>query len=277
MTYPTVPLPTPAAPRKRSVKILTCLYCGMSTPFVQRSRAPLFLSPPALVGSLAPIDIGAVILDMDGLMLDTERVYKRAWQQAASQLGYGLDDDFYFTLVGRTNAAGERALAEHFGPDFSLRAFRERWAALWREEVQVAGIPLKPGLSELLDYLAGQEIPVAVATSSDRAYAAFSLKMAGLDVRRFAHVVTGEQVGRGKPAPDIYLEAARRLGVDPADCIAVEDSDAGVLSASAAGMLAVMVPDLKPPSPAARQAAFRVLTSLHEVVPLIQLGLPPLV
>jgi HAD superfamily hydrolase (TIGR01509 family) len=219
--------------------------------------------------SLAPIGVDAVILDMDGLMLDTERLYKRAWQQAASQLGYGLDDDFYFTLVGCTNAAGERALAEHFGPAFPLIAFRERWAELWREEVEVAGIPLKPGLSELLAYLADQGIPVAVATSSDRDYAAFSLKMAGLDARRFAHVVTGEQVARGKPAPDIYLEAAGRLGVDPAGCIAIEDSDAGVLSASAAGMRAVMVPDLKPPSLAAREAAFRVLTSLHEVAPLL--------
>ena len=209
-------------------------------------------------------------------MLDTERLYQRAWQQAASQLGYGLDDDFYFTLVGCTNAAGERALAEHLGPGFPLVAFRERWAELWRDEVRVAGIPLKPGLLEVLDSLAGRGIPVAVATSSDRDYAAFSLKMAGLDVRRFAHIVTGEQVARGKPAPDIYLEVARRLGVDPAGCIAIEDSDAGVLSASAAGMLAVMVPDLKPPSPAAREAALRVLTSLHEVVPLLsQVGVPP--
>ena len=205
-------------------------------------------------------------------MLDTERLYKRAWQRAASQLGYGLDDDFYFTLVGCTNAAGERALAEHFGPDFPLVAFRERWAGLWRQEVQVAGIPLKPGLLELLDYLADREIPVAVATSSERGYVDFSLQMAGADVRRFAHVVTGEQVARGKPAPDIYLEAAARLGIDPAGCIAAEDSDAGVLSASAAGMRAVMVPDLKPPSPAARAAAFRVLTSLHEMVSLLKLS-----
>lgn len=97
-----------------------------------------------------------------------------------------------------------------------------------------------------------------------------------MEARRFAHVVTGEQVERGKPAPDIYLEVADRLGVDPAGCIAIEDSDAGVLSASAADMLAVMVPDLKPPSPAAREAAFRVLTSLHEVVPLLsQVGVAP--
>jgi HAD superfamily hydrolase (TIGR01509 family) len=215
------------------------------------------------------MDVDAVILDMDGLMLDTEHLYKAAWQKAAHQLGFLLDDDFYFTLVGRTNAAGESALVERFGVAFPLARFRESWAELWRQEVEASGIPLKPGLMELLEYLAGQGIPAAVATSSDRDYAAFSLKAAGLDARSFAEVVTGDQVENGKPAPDIYFEAARRLGVHPARAVAIEDSDAGILSAAGAGMIALMVPDLKPPSPEARQAAFRVLTSLDDVLPLL--------
>ncbi len=218
------------------------------------------------------LDIDAVILDMDGLMLDTEGLYKAAWQRAASQLGFVLDDSFYFTLVGRTNAAGEIALTERFGVEFPMGPFRELWATLWRKEVQASGIPLKPGLRELLEYLADQNLPIAVATSSDREYAALSLRAGGLDAGRFAHVVTGEQVEKGKPAPDIYLEAARRLGVHPARALAIEDSDAGILSANSAGMLAVMVPDLKPPSEEARQRAFRVLTSLHQVIPLLSAG-----
>jgi HAD superfamily hydrolase (TIGR01509 family) len=212
----------------------------------------------------------AVILDMDGLMLNTEHLYKRAWQNAASELGHSLDDGFYFTLVGRTNSAGETALMERFGSDFPLPRFRELWAGLWRREVERSGIPRKPGLTELLEYLTARKIPIAVATSSDQEYAAFSLNAAGLDQRQFAHVVTGEQVEKGKPAPDIYLEAARRLGADPPHCVAIEDSDAGIFSAHAAGMIAVMIPDLKPPSPESRMAAFRVLTSLHEVVALLE-------
>ncbi len=215
------------------------------------------------------MDIDAAILDMDGLMLDTEALYKAAWQNAASQLGFPLEDSFYFTLVGRTNAAGEIALTERFGSDFPLTHFRERWERLWREQVQASGIPLKPGLVELLEYLAARNIPLAVATSSNQEYAAFSLKAAKLDARRFADIVTGEQVQHGKPSPDIYLEAARRLGVNPARCLAIEDSDAGILSASAAGMIPVMVPDLKAPSPEARRAAFRVLTSLNDVIALL--------
>jgi beta-phosphoglucomutase len=182
------------------------------------------------------IRLNAVILDMDGLMLDTEGLYKSAWQRAAVQLGFVLDEPFYFTLIGRTNAAAEIALTERFGPNFPLLAFRKRWAELWREDAESSGIELKPGLLELLEYLAARKIPTAVATSSDQEYAAFSLRAARLDTRRFAHVVTGEQVEKGKPAPHIYLEAARRLGVNPARCLALEDSDAGIESASAAGM-----------------------------------------
>lgn len=215
------------------------------------------------------MDIDAVILDMDGLMLDTEPVYMRAWQRAASQFGFLLDEDFYFTLTGRTNEASEILLMERFGANFPMIPFRERWAELWREEVEDCGIPRKPGLIELLNHLAAHGIPAAVATSSDREYAAVSLRAAKLDARSFAQVVTGEQVKNGKPAPDIYLEAARRLGVRPARCLALEDSDNGILAASGAGMIAVMIPDLKPPSPEARAKAFRVLMSLHEVIPLL--------
>jgi HAD superfamily hydrolase (TIGR01509 family) len=211
----------------------------------------------------------AVIFDMDGLMLDTEHLYKSSWQEAASLLGYLLDDAFYFTLVGRTNAAGEEAIAERFAPGFPLAIFRKRWEELWRAKVEAEGIPRKPGLTELLEYLSERRISTAVATSSDQQYADFSLKAAGLEPGGFAQLVTGEQVAKGKPAPDIYLEAARRLGVEPARCLALEDSDAGILSASAAGMIAVMVPDLKSPSPEASQAAFRVIHSLHEVIPLL--------
>lgn len=217
-------------------------------------------------------DVDAVVFDMDGLMLDTEHLYKSAWQKAASSLGYVLDDGFYFSLVGRTNEAGEGELAKRFAPDFPLAEFRQRWEDLWRTEVKGGGIPPKPGLTELLHYLNERHMQVAVATSSNRQYADFSMRAAGLDIASFAQVVTGEEVTKGKPAPDIYIEAACRLGIAPARCLALEDSDAGILSASAAGMIAVMVPDLKPPSPAARQAAFRVLTSLLEVVALLRLN-----
>jgi HAD superfamily hydrolase (TIGR01509 family) len=207
--------------------------------------------------------VQAVVLDMDGLMIDTETIYKRAWQNAAAECGYTLDDDFYRTLIGQPNPACEAAVLDRFGLGFPLAEFRVRWSELWRADVENSGIPTKPGLAELLSFLDEHQLPTAVATSSDREYAAFSLRMAGLE-GRFSEIVTGDQVANGKPAPDIYLESARRLGVPPQGCVAVEDSEAGVLAASAAGMITLMVPDLIAPSATARSAAFSVLTSLSE-------------
>lgn len=187
--------------------------------------------------------VEAVVFDMDGLMLDTEPLYKAAWQRASSELGYELDDSSYAKLVGRQTEDCERALVGQFGSEFPLETFRSRWPQLWRVGVTEFGIPKKPGLLEFLDFIEAAALPFAVATSSDAEYAMFSLRQAGLD-GRFELVVTGDQVASGKPAPDIYIEAARRLRVEPTRCLALEDSEAGVLSAAGAGMIALLIAPL---------------------------------
>ncbi len=209
------------------------------------------------------VSVEAVVLDMDGLMLDTESIYKRAWQRAAVDCGHIIDDDFYSTLIGQPTDACESAIVERYGPEFPLPAFRLRWTQLWRTEVENSGIPRKPGLGELLAFLGTQQIPIGIATSSDRQFTALSLRAAGLE-DRFDQIITGDEVTNGKPAPDIYLEAANRLGVLPEHSVAIEDSDVGALAASAAGMIPIIVPDLNAPSPEARSVAFRVLPSLRE-------------
>ena len=207
--------------------------------------------------------IRAVVLDMDGLMLDTEPIYKSAWQQAAAELGFDLDDQWYSRLIGRPNPDCERELMHRFGSEFPMSRFKARWPKLWQSSVNAQGIPTKTGLLALLSFVEEHALLSAVATSSDGAYTEFSLRSAGL-VDRFKAVVTGDQITRGKPAPDIYLEAAQRLGLEPTECVALEDSDAGVLAASAAGMVTLCIPDLKPPSQAAAHAASCVLGSLDE-------------
>lgn len=204
--------------------------------------------------------IRAVVFDMDGLMLDTEPIYKVAWQAASAALGYALDDAFYASFVGRPNVECERDLRERFGSRFPLDRFRTGWPPLWRAEAATRGITKKAGLLELLAFLETQEVALAVATSTEADDAAFTLGAAGLD-RRFSVIVTGDEVARGKPAPDIYLEAARRLNVSPQACVALEDSEAGILAASRAGMVALLVPDSQP-TPTAANAAFRVLPTL---------------
>src|SRR5262245_53439336 len=209
------------------------------------------------------MNIHALVFDMDGLMLDTEPIYKRSWQRAGRELAYDLDDEFYATLIGRPNPDCEAALMRKFGAAFPLDAFRSRWPVFWRAEADAEGIATKSGLPELLSFAEQRGLRIAVATSSDAAYTEFTLRTAGFD-GRFPVQVTGEQVSHGKPAPDIYLEAARRVHCEPQHCVALEDSNAGIIAASSAGMIALMIPDLVAPSADARQAAFRVLPSLVE-------------
>lgn len=207
--------------------------------------------------------IRAIVLDMDGLMLDTEPIYKASWQQAAAELGFDLDDQWYARLTGRPNPDCERELVQRFGTEFPMSRFKARWPELWRSAAGDRGIPVKAGLPAFLSFVQEHALLSAVATSSDGAFTEFSLQSAGL-LGRFDAVVTGDEIARGKPAPDIYLEAARRLGVDPAECVALEDSDAGVLAATAAGMVTLCIPDMRPPSEATVRAASSVFGSLDE-------------
>src|SRR5687768_1506403 len=142
-----------------------------------------------------PHDIKAIIFDMDGLMLDTEPLYKVAWQAASVELGYVLDDALYASLVGRPTRDCEQEVLRQFGSAFPLDRFRTRWPERWQAEVAAKGIQQKPGLQQFLAFLDKHKLPVAVATSSEAEYAAFSLRHAGLE-GRFEVIVTGDEVAR---------------------------------------------------------------------------------
>ncbi len=215
----------------------------------------------------------AILFDMDGLMLDSECLYQEAWKRAAAELGYTLDADLYLSLVGRSNAEAERTFAQVYGADFPTVAFRAGWDAHWHELVAQQGIPLKPGLLALLDWVEQQSLPKAVGTSSNQAEAEVCLTAAGIR-DRFATVVTVDQVQAGKPAPDIFLTAAQRLGVPPDQCLVLEDSNAGVAAAQAAGMAVIMVPDLQTPTAASTAIALHIYPSLHGVLSWLQQSCP---
>lgn len=207
--------------------------------------------------------IEAVVFDMDGLMLDTEPIYKVAWQAGCRELGYELTDSTYSTLVGRPTPACEQVLLRTLGTDFPIDRFRTRWPSIWQDTVARDGIQQKPGLQPLLALLRSRRIPIAVATSSEAHFTELSLGWSGL-TRAFDVVVTGDRIERGKPAPDIYLAAAAQLGVATERCVALEDSEAGPIAASSAGMITLLIPDWVPPTFTARQAATQVFPSLVE-------------
>ncbi|MBV8547434.1 MAG: HAD family phosphatase [Acidobacteria bacterium] len=203
----------------------------------------------------------AVIFDMDGLLLDSEPLYRMTWQTAAADLGFPIDDVLYECFVGRGNVEAEKILREHFGDVFPLEEFHSRWSRDFHERVST--IAQKPGAIELLAALETRGIPKALATSSPRVLA---LQCLGDLASRFAALAFGDEVSHSKPAPDLFLLASQRLGVAPADCLVLEDSEAGVHAARAAGMEVIMVPDLVPPSSEVASMATRVCGTLHEVV-----------
>ena len=214
----------------------------------------------------APLDRRprAVIFDMDGLMLDTEPLAARAWGEAAAGLGVAFDEALALSMVGCNFADCSALVRGRYGGEYPVEALLGRWHATYDSIVEREGYAVKAGLLELLDWLDGTHIPAAVATSTRRARAETKLRHKGL-LARFAAVVGGDEVARGKPAPDIFLEAAARIAMPPAACLVLEDSEPGIRAALAAGTMAIMVPDLKPPPPALRALLPLVLPDLHAV------------
>jgi HAD superfamily hydrolase (TIGR01509 family) len=206
----------------------------------------------------------AVIFDMDGLMLDTEPLAARAWVDAAQDLGLAFDSAINHRLIGRSFADCRTIIGEHHGADYPVDALMGAWHGAYDAIVRREGISFKPGLLELLDWLEAERIPKAVATSTRRSRAQAKLELTGI-FARFAALVGGDEVARGKPAPDIFLEAAARLDTAPAACLVLEDSEPGMRGALAAGMTPIMVPDLLPPTPSLLAAAPLVVATLHDV------------
>ena len=207
----------------------------------------------------------AVIFDMDGLMLDTEPLAARAWGDAAAALGVEFDMALALSMVGRNFGDCSAIVRTHYGADYPVDALLGRWHATYDRIVERDGLALKPGVNELLDWLDDHAIRRAVATSTRRERARTKLARTAL-LPRFQDIVGGDEVARGKPAPDIYAEAARRLGADAGECLVLEDSEPGVRGALAAGMMPIMVPDLHAPAADLLALDLLVLPTLHEVL-----------
>jgi HAD superfamily hydrolase (TIGR01509 family) len=207
----------------------------------------------------------AVIFDMDGLMLDTERVGQAAYRRAAQEAGYPVSDELYLRTVGRDERATRSLFLDYYGQDFPYDAFNGRCRRIKRELHEREGVRCKPGLFELLDYLEARDIALAVATSTARARAQRLLTSVNL-FQRFQVSVCGDEVLQGKPWPDIFLKAAAALDIAPSETLVLEDSDAGVRAAHAAGMRSIIVPDLKLPSPDIAALSERTCVSLLGVI-----------
>jgi beta-phosphoglucomutase len=184
----------------------------------------------------------AVVMDMDGLALDTEETYCHAWRAAAADAGIELSPDYVRSLFGRHADDVKQALLEACGSRLDFGLFIASAERYWYSHLETHGVATMPGLRRLLSLFREQEVPYALATNSDAPYATQLLRRAGV-IDQFPVRVTRDQVARGKPEPDLFLEAARRLGVPPSDCLGLEDSETGLRACISAGMSPVLIPN----------------------------------
>lgn len=216
---------------------------------------------------ILPKRLSAVILDMDGTLHDTERVYHAALRQAVQAVGFAVTEAFCHSLIGIPGPESDAMLRAHLGPDFPFAEY-DRLYEEHRECALTTAVPLKAGAVELLNALGQCGLKMAVATSASRQAAELHLGRSGLRAY-LPVVVTRDDVARGKPYPDPFLRAAELLDVPPEECLAVEDSHNGIRAAHAAGMVPVMVPDLLAPTDEIRAMCGRVALDLHEVRALV--------
>jgi len=188
----------------------------------------------------------AILLDMDGLLLDTEKVAKHAFFHSCKKINFSCSDEEYAQLTGHGSVLRDKLLTSILPKDANITHFNQTW---WEhfQEILNDEVPAKEGALEFLDYVNSRKIKIAVATSSYTQSAETLLTRAKL--RSFiGFIVGGDQVRNAKPAPDIYLKAASCVNVSANSCIAFEDSDVGVMAAHAAGIPVIQIPDIKIPS-----------------------------
>ncbi len=213
--------------------------------------------------------IRTVLFDMDGLLLDSERLSMRALIQAAAELGAVLTEAFCRSTIGSPMDRCAAAVREQEGADFPTGRLIALHTEILDRMVVAGALEMRPGVNALLDTLDDLKLPRAVVTSSNRHRATTHLEHVGV-LHRFDLLVTRDDVSRGKPDPEPFLRGAAAFGLPPAACLALEDSHNGVRSAHAAGVPVIMVPDMLEPTEEIRGRAVLVAESLHDVAALLR-------
>lgn len=212
--------------------------------------------------------ICAVIFDMDGVLIDTEKHYNAAWCQAATEAGFPFTREHALLLRSCEAKEGEKLMQGIFGPSFDYYAIRERRRELVRERLAQYGLEKKPGVEETLRFLRAKGIKTAVATATALDITKSHLTTIGV-CDLFGSIVSAKNVAHGKPEPDVYLYACEQIGERPQDCMAVEDSPNGILAAYRAGLRTVMVPDLTQPDEELAKYLYACVNSLSDLCELV--------
>lgn len=210
-------------------------------------------------------NIECVIFDMDGLILDTERLSFEAWQKILKRYERVMTLETYNTLIGITYKNVISKLVEIYGQELPMADIYAEKNRDMLKFMDNNGVPVKPGIYELLDFLTERNYKFALATSTPREKAVNLLEKVGIK-GKFGAMVFGDEVENSKPHPEIFLKAAEKLGVDPEKCIVLEDSPAGIEAAYRAGMRGINIPDLKMPDENIKKFAYKIFGSLTDVI-----------
>lgn len=209
-------------------------------------------------------NVKAILFDMDGVIFDTERVYLEEWKQVFKKYGYKMKDEIYISVMGTGRENVKKVFKEYYGDNLPIEDMYVDKDILLNEAVSENKIPLKTGAVDILSYLKDNGYKTALATSAKRDRLEIQLSLA--DIKdKFDAIVCIDDVGKGKPNPDIFLLAAEKIGVEPSDCMVIEDSEAGIMAAFNAGMIPVHVKDLKEVSETIMKHSKRQFNNLHEI------------
>ena len=212
--------------------------------------------------------LSAVILDFDGVLIDTETISRNAWMQAASEFGFEFPESLYEEIVGNSVLAARKRITKFVDGLIDMDQYMDRAAAIYNGTMATNGIDVMPGVIELIEFIREHNLKTAIATSTTSDQAEWKLSLSGL-TGIIDDVITGDQVKNGKPAPDIFLMAAKQIAVEPSECAVIEDSYAGLLGASSAGMVPIMVPSTVPSNDATDALAYAVVPSLHGTIDIL--------
>lgn len=213
--------------------------------------------------------IRGVLFDMDGVVIDSEKLFARFWIEAAHALGYPMTREQALQLRSLNSLTGQPKMESFFGPGVSYDAIRAKRIELMDAHIEKYGVEEKPGIRELLLFLKENGIPCAITSSSSLPVIKKHLTDLGL-IDGFTALCSGRDVPKGKPAPDIYLHGAQAIGVPAGECLAIEDSPAGIEAAWRAGCMPIIVPDQDQPDETVLSRSFAKADSLIDVMELLQ-------
>lgn len=209
--------------------------------------------------------IKGMVFDLDGTLLDTEPIAIESTNRVAPLFGIEISMEKSYEFLGISSDIVKKYFLDNFGTDFDYEGYRRKKIDYQKDVINRDGIKFKKGAKEILEFAKENNIKCAIATSTGRERADFLIEKAGIG-DYFSAIVCGNEVKRGKPEPDIFIEAARRMEVDVSECIGFEDSRNGIISSHRAGMLSILIPDLLKPDKDSLNAADHVFENMNEAL-----------